>query len=183
MKTSQRPNKSLGQNFLVDERIQQKIVNTCLLKVDDTVLEIGPGKGAITARILPLVKRLVVVEKDRQLVSFLKENFLEPQLEIVEGDFLKMDISSLGNNLIIVGNIPYYISTPIIEKILANKDKIQRAYLTVQLEFGQRLGAMPGNKDYGSLSCFVQYHADVKVLFKISPGSFHPQPKVHSCFV
>ena len=183
MSNPHRPNKSLGQNFLVDARVQQKIVDKCLLKADDTVLEIGPGKGAITARILPLVKKLIVVEKDRQLVALLKENLAEPQLEIVEGDFLKIDFDSLAKDLIVIGNIPYYISTPIIEKILENKNKIQRAFLTVQLEFGERLAAVPGNKDYGSLSCFVQYHADVKVLFKISPGSFHPQPKVRSCFV
>lgn len=183
MSKSHRPIKSLGQNFLVDTRIQQKIVDACNLQPDDVVVEIGPGKGAITRRILPLVQKLIAVEKDRHLASLLKEEIQQSQLEVIQGDFLKWDMNSLPDNLIIIGNIPYYISTPIIEKILAHKDKIQRAFLTVQLEFGQRLAACTGNKDYGSLSCFVQYHADVKVLFKISPGSFHPQPRVHSCFV
>ncbi len=183
MKTNHRSIKSLGQNFLVDARVQQRIVDSCLLKSEDTVLEIGPGKGAITDRIIPLVKKLVTIEKDRKLAHLLKEKHQESHLEIIEGDFLRMDMDFLPDNLIVIGNIPYYISTPIIEKILAHRNKIERAYLTVQLEFGARLGALVGNKDYGSLSCFVQYYADVKVLFKISPGSFHPQPKVHSCFI
>jgi 16S rRNA (adenine1518-N6/adenine1519-N6)-dimethyltransferase len=183
MTTPHRPNKSLGQNFLVDTRVQQKIVSTCLLKPEDTVVEIGPGKGVLTTLILPLVKKLVVVEKDRELVPLLKTTFQQPHLEIIEGDFLKMDMKALPDDLIVVGNIPYYISTSIIEKILEHKDKVKRAYLTVQLEFGERVAAKAGNKDYGSLSCFVQYYADVKILFKISPGSFHPQPKVHSCFL
>lgn len=183
MNTSHRPLKSLGQNFLVDERVQQKIVDSCQLKSDDVVVEIGPGKAAITRRILPLVKQLIVIEKDRQLAPLLKEEFKGSSLEVIEGDFLKWDMATLPKGAIVVGNIPYYISTPIIEQILAHRDKVARAYLTVQLEFGERLAANSGNKDYGSLSCFVQYYADVKVLFKISRGSFHPSPKVESCFV
>jgi 16S rRNA (adenine1518-N6/adenine1519-N6)-dimethyltransferase len=183
MTTKHRPIKSLGQNFLVDSRIQQKIVDSCFLKADDTVIEIGPGQAALTSKVLPLVKSLIVVEKDRELAALLKEKYREPQLEVVQGDFLKWDMTPLSNDLVVIGNIPYYISTPIIEKLLAHKDKIRRAYLTVQLEFGQRLAAQAGSKDYGSLSCFVQYYADVKVLFKISAGSFHPKPKVDSCFI
>ncbi|MBF0489877.1 MAG: ribosomal RNA small subunit methyltransferase A [Candidatus Omnitrophica bacterium] len=183
MKSNHRPNKSLGQNFLVDARVQGRIVDSCLLKPEDTVVEIGPGQGAITSLILPRVLKLIVIEKDRLLASELKKNYYESHLEIIEGDFLKWDMSVLPEGLVVVGNIPYYISTPIIEKILQHKDKIKRAYLTVQLEFGERLAAKAGTREYGSLSCFVQYYADVKLLFKISPGSFHPQPKVHSCFM
>jgi 16S rRNA (adenine1518-N6/adenine1519-N6)-dimethyltransferase len=183
MTTKHRPIKSLGQNFLVDTRVQQKIVDSCLLKSDDTVIEIGPGQAAITSRVLPLVKNLIVVEKDRQLAELLKEKYRDPHLEVIQGDFLKWDMNPLSNDLVVIGNIPYYISTPIIEKLLVHKAKIRRAYLTVQLEFGQRLAAQAGNRDYGSLSCFVQYYADVKLLFKISPGSFHPRPKVDSCLI
>lgn len=180
---SHRPNKRLGQNFLIDQRVQQKIVEACLLNQSDTVVEIGPGQAAITSRVLPLVKKLIVIEKDRQLADLLKEKYHEPTLEIIQGDFLTWDMSLLPDDLVIIGNIPYYISTPIIEKILAYRHKIRKVFLTVQLEFGQRLAANAGNKEYGSLSCFVQYHADVKVLFKISPGSFYPIPKVASCFI
>ncbi len=177
------PHKSLGQNFLVDDRQQQKIVDACALQADEVVVEIGPGKGAITRRIYPLVKELIAVEKDRSLAALLAQEFQQPQVEIVQADFLKWDMSLLPQPVVVVGNIPYYISTPIIEKILAHKDKIRRVFLTVQLEFGQRLAASAGGKDYGSLSCFVQYYADVQVLFKISRHCFNPRPKVDSCFV
>jgi 16S rRNA (adenine1518-N6/adenine1519-N6)-dimethyltransferase len=183
MTNSHRPIKSLGQNFLINTGIQQKIVDSCDLTTKDTVIEIGPGQGAITSRLLPLVKKLIVVEKDRHLAESLKQKFQESNLEVISGDFLKWDMSILPNDTVVIGNIPYYISTPIIEKILEHKDKIRQAFLMVQLEFGQRLAAKPGNKDYGSLSCFIQYYADVKLLFKISPGSFNPPPKVDSCFV
>ncbi|MBI3601542.1 MAG: ribosomal RNA small subunit methyltransferase A [Candidatus Omnitrophica bacterium] len=178
-----RSQKSLGQNFLVDGRMQQRIVEACALQADEVVVEIGPGKGAITRRICPLVKGLIAVEKDRSLAALLAHEFQQPQVKIVQADFLKWDMSLLPEGVVVVGNIPYYISTPIIEKILAHKDKIRRAFLTVQLEFGLRLAATAGGKDYGSLSCFVQYYADVQVLFKISRHCFNPQPKVNSCFV
>ncbi len=183
MKNTHRPVKSLGQNFLKDQRIQQKIIDSCDLHSDDTVIEIGPGQGAITQRILPLVKKVIAVEKDRNLVSFLKETYPQESLEIIEGDFLKWDMNTLPNDLIVLGNIPYYISTPIIEKIIAQRHQIKKAFMTVQLEFAERVAAVAGNKDYGSLSCFVQYYMDVKILFKISKGSFHPVPKVDSCFI
>jgi 16S rRNA (adenine1518-N6/adenine1519-N6)-dimethyltransferase len=183
MTTRHRPVKSLGQNFLVDGRVQQKIVDACFLKPEDTVIEIGPGQAAITSRILPLVKKLIVVEKDKQLASLLEEKFQGSTMEVVTGDFLKWEMTNLPKNSVIVGNIPYYISTPIIERIIDHKEQIRCAFLTVQWEFGQRLAAKAGSKDYGSLSCFVQYFADVKVLFKISPGSFDPRPKVDSCLI
>jgi 16S rRNA (adenine1518-N6/adenine1519-N6)-dimethyltransferase len=182
MKNSHRPIKSLGQNFL-DSRIQQRIVKSCELKEDDAVIEIGPGKGAMTKELLNVVKRVIAVEKDHSLVSFLKEQHSADSLEVIDADFLKWDMGSLPNDLVVVGNIPYYISTAIIEKLIHSRGKIQKAFLTVQLEFAQRLAAKAGNKDYGSLSCFVQYYFDVKIMFKINKGSFNPVPKVDSCFV
>lgn len=183
MKTAHRPVKSLGQNFLNDERVQQRIVDACDLNGEDTVIEIGPGQGAITHRILPLVKKLIAVEKDRNLVSLLKETYSQKSLEVIEGDFLKWDMGVLEKDLVVLGNIPYYISTPIIEKIIKNRHHVKKAFMTVQLEFAERLAAKAGNKDYGSLSCFVQYYMDVKILFKISKGCFSPAPKVDSCFI
>lgn len=183
MTTRHYPQKSLGQNFLVDTRIQQRIVDVCDLRSSDVVVEIGPGKGALTRRMLPLVKKIIVIEKDRPLAAWLNKELPDPHLEIIQGDFLKWDMDFLPQGTIVVGNIPYYISTPIIEKLLAYKDKIKQAFLTVQLEFGQRLAAQAGNKVYGSLTCFVQYYMDVKILFKISRHCFNPKPKVDSCFV
>lgn len=183
MNSSHRPIKSLGQNFLNDARIQQKIVKSCDLNEKDTVIEIGPGQGALTRQLILFVKKLIAVEKDRNLIATIQQQLEGSSHEVIHADFLKWDMSALPDELIVVGNIPYYISTPIIEKIIKDKNKIKKVFLTVQLEFGQRLAAQPGNKEYGSLSCFVQYYFDVKILFKISKGSFHPVPKVDSCFL
>jgi len=181
------PKKNLGQNFLTDIRIQQKIVQACDLKFDDVVVEIGPGQGVLTRLIAPQVKRLICVETDQDLIGPLQSS-LPSSVEIVHADFLKWDIFSYhsresGNPIKIIGNIPYYISTPIIEKLIQDRTKFSAAFLTVQLEFGQRLTAKSGGKDYGSLSCFVQYYADIKMLFKIKNTCFKPVPKVDSCFL
>jgi 16S rRNA (adenine1518-N6/adenine1519-N6)-dimethyltransferase len=203
------PKKYLGQNFLTDLRIEQKIIGACDLKPEDVVVEIGPGRGALTRLIAPKVKRLICVEKDRDLIEPLRCHFrssfchsrerssyrtLGPHaghsqelavargnpVEIIHADFLKWHLPS---GVKIIGNIPYYISTPIIEKLIQDRSKILSAFLTVQLEFGQRLVAKPGSKDYGSLSCFAQYYVEVKMLFKIKNTCFKPTPKVDSCFL
>jgi len=182
MKSSYRPKKYLGQNFLIDKRIQQKIIQACELRAEDTVLEIGPGQGVLTRLIAPQVKKLICVETDRDLIDPLRSS-LSTTVEIVHADFLKWDMSHLPDGIKVIGNIPYYISTPIIEKLIENRTKISNAFLTVQLEFGQRLTAQSGGKDYGSLSCFAQYYADIKMLFKIKNTCFKPAPKVDSCFL
>jgi 16S rRNA (adenine1518-N6/adenine1519-N6)-dimethyltransferase len=205
MKSTYCPKKHLGQNFLTDIRIQQKIVQSCDLKPEDVVVEIGPGEGVLTRAIAPQVKRLICVETDRDLIGPLQMSFpnvppldgIPPEaatsignpVEIVHADFLKWDFFSLchsresGNPIKVIGNIPYYISTPIIEKLIEDRTRLSSAFLTVQLEFGQRLTAKPGGKDYGSLSCFAQYYADIKMLFKIKNTCFKPAPKVDSCFL
>jgi 16S rRNA (adenine1518-N6/adenine1519-N6)-dimethyltransferase len=178
-----RPKKNLGQNFLTDVRIQQKIIQACDLKIEDVVVEIGPGQGVLTRLIAPQVKRLICVETDRDLIGSLRSG-LPASVEIVHADFLKWDMSHLPYGVKVIGNIPYYISTPIIEKLITDRTKISVAFLTVQLEFGQRLTAKVGGaKDYGSLSCFAQYYAEVKMLFKIKHTCFQPAPKVDSCFL
>ena len=177
------PKKNLSQNFLHDKRMQQRIVDGCDLTENDIVLEIGPGQGAITRLIASKVDRMTCVEKDKDLISALVQEFKDTNVTVLSNDFLKMDLAALGDSIKIVGNIPYNISTPIIEKLIDNSDHISQAYLTVQLEFGQRLAALPGSRDYGALSCFVQYHTDVKVLFNIKSHCFKPAPKVDSCFV
>ncbi len=173
--------KHLGQNFLIDQRIQNKIIESCDLQPDDIVVEIGPGQGAITRLIAPKVKRLICVETDRDLIEGLRQEF--PNVEIIHADFLRWDMGGLPAGIKVIGNIPYYISTPIIERLIEQHSNISAAFLTVQLEFGQRLAAQPGGKDYGALTCFVQYYAESKVLFKIKPACFKPAPKVDSCFV
>ena len=182
MNQAYRAKKHLGQNFLSDVRIQEKIIRSCDLKQDDVVFEIGPGQGVLTRLIAPQVKRLICVETDRDLIEPLRSS-MPPSVEIVHADFLQWDMGDLPQGLKVIGNIPYYISTSIIEKLIADRSKIAEAYLTVQLEFGQRLTAKPGGKDYGSLSCFAQYYADIKLLFKIKNTCFKPAPKVDSCFL
>ena len=193
--TAYSPKKNLGQNFLTDTRIQQKIIQACDLKPEDTVVEIGPGQGVLTRLLAPQVKRLISVETDRDLIGPLRDCFVGKHeinrpprndtnlLEIIHADFLKWDMSHLPDGIKVIGNIPYYISTPIIEKLIADRRQISAAFLTVQLEFGARLTAKPGGKDYGSLSCFAQYYADIKMLFKIKNTCFKPAPKVDSCFL
>ena len=192
MKSAYRPKKNLGQNFLADIRFQQKIIHSCDLNAEDTVVEIGPGQGVLTRLIAPQVKRLICVETDRDLIEPLLKlkgtvplgcRELSPSIEIVHADFLKWDMNHLPDGIKVIGNIPYYISTPIVEKLITDRKKISAAFLTVQLEFGQRLTAKAGGKDYGSLTCFVQYYADIKMLFKIKNTCFNPAPKVDSCFL
>ena len=175
-----RPKKHLGQNFLTDPRTQQRIVDACGFSEEDRVVEIGPGQGVMTRLIAPKVRRLICVETDRDLIGRLKEEFKNSNVDIAHADFLKWPIP-IGVK--VIGNIPYYISTPIIEKLIEERSRVAEAYLTVQMEFGQRLAAAAGSGDYGALSCFAQYYADVKLLFKIKSTCFHPQPKVDSCFV
>ena len=176
------PKKNLGQNFLIDIRIQRKIIQACDLKAEDVVVEIGPGQGVLTRLIAPQVKKLICVEADRDLIEPLRLG-LSSSVEIVHADFLKWDMSQLPPGVKVIGNIPYYISTPIIEKLIQDRTRLSAAFLTVQLEFGGRLTAKPGGKDYGSLSCFAQYYADIKMLFKIKNACFKPAPKVDSCFL
>jgi 16S rRNA (adenine1518-N6/adenine1519-N6)-dimethyltransferase len=160
----------------------QKIVQACDLTKEDVVVEIGPGQGVLSRLIAPLVKKLICVETDRDLIEPLKGQ-ASSTVEIVHADFLKWDMGQLPSGVKVIGNIPYYISSPIIEKIITDRSKISTAYLTVQLEFGQRLTAKAGGKEYGSLSCFAQFYADIKMLFKIKNTCFKPAPKVDSCFL
>ncbi len=173
----------LGQNFLNDQRVLNKIVEACAFTSGDTVVEIGPGKGSLTRLLASRLRILYAVEYDRGLLPALHAEFDNSNVQIVHADFLKWNFKGVPAPVKVIGNIPYYISTPIIESLLKHRAHITEAFLTVQKEFGERLAAKPGGKDYGSLSCFVQYYADVKVLFKIKNTCFTPPPKVDSCFV
>ena len=182
------PKKHLGQNFLHDQRILGKITDACAFTPQDTVVEIGPGKGVLTRLLAPRVKTLYAVEYDKDLVAYLKDlSFPSASVgnpvHIIHADFLKWDLDNIPQPVKVIGNIPYYISTPIIERLIAQRAGITEAFLTVQLEFGRRLAAKSGGKEYGSLSCFIQYYAEVQVLFKIKNSCFTPVPKVDSCFV
>lgn len=175
--------KRFGQNFLVDPNIQNKIVSSCDLNENDIVLEIGPGQGALTEKIARKVKSVIAVEKDKTLAKELQKKYHDSNIQIVCEDFLKYSFYDLGQDIKVIGNLPYNVATPIIEKLLKNRSLFNSVYITVQLEHAQRMAARPNSKSYGSLSCFVQFYSDINILFKISNTAFKPVPKVQSCFM
>lgn len=159
---------------------------------DETVLEIGPGAGALTKELLKTAGKVIAVELDPEAITRLKEKLGEPpNLEIINADFLELDLAEVCVPRIphtvprikVIGNIPYYITAPIIEKLIDNKRLISKAWLTVQKEVGDRMAAPEGSKIYGSLSVFCQFHANVKRLLKIDRTSFFPVPDVDSAFM
>ena len=181
-----KPNKSLGQNFLIDKNIQNKIASSIDLGPSDSVLEIGPGEGAITGSLCQKAGKVYAVEIDRSLCALLASKFAGLQnISIINADILKFDLRSLptGSKLKVIGNIPYYITSPIVEHLLLYRERVDVIYLTVQKEFAHRMVADPGSKAYGSFSCFVQYYTEPEILFLIKKNSFHPPPKVDSCFL
>jgi 16S rRNA (adenine1518-N6/adenine1519-N6)-dimethyltransferase len=177
------PKKSLGQNFLVNANVAQRIIASCHLKPTEVVLEIGPGKGALTRELSRRCKTIIAVEKDRALAEQLTEEFKGSNVHMINNDILQYPFNKLPDKTKIIGNLPYNIATPIIEKIITHRTKFQEAYITVQLEYGQRIVAKPSTKSYGSFSCFVQYYMNPEILFKIKNSAFQPIPKVRSCFL
>ncbi|MFA5350097.1 MAG: 16S rRNA (adenine(1518)-N(6)/adenine(1519)-N(6))-dimethyltransferase RsmA [Candidatus Omnitrophota bacterium] len=185
-----KPKKSLGQNFLVDKNIQRKIVSACALSKEDIILEIGAGMGDLTEQLAVAAKRVYTLEIDRRLFPALEQRLREhTNCQLLKESILKFDIDKfLEEDLIkqkikVVGNIPYYISSPIIEHLVEYRANIDTVFMTVQKEFGRRVNAVAGSKEYGSFSCFVQYYAQSKIIFEIKKGSFSPRPKVDSCLL
>ncbi|MDD5281647.1 MAG: 16S rRNA (adenine(1518)-N(6)/adenine(1519)-N(6))-dimethyltransferase RsmA [Candidatus Omnitrophica bacterium] len=185
-----KPKKSLGQNFLVDKNIQRKIVSACALSKEDIILEIGAGMGDLTEQLAVAAKRVYTLEIDRRLFPVLEQRLREhTNCQLLKESILKFDIDKfLEEDLIkqkikVVGNIPYYISSPIIEHLVEYRANIDTVFMTVQKEFGRRVNAVAGSKEYGSFSCFVQYYAQSKIIFEIKKGSFSPRPKVDSCLL
>jgi len=183
-----KPKKSLGQNFLVDKNIQRKIIAYYRFCCSPVVLEIGAGKGDLTALLANAASKVYAVEIDKALCGVLKERFKGlPQVKVVNRDILKVDLRDFlpaaKDKITVIGNIPYYITTPIIEHLFKQKENIGDIYLTVQKEFSTRITASAGSKDYGAFSCFIQYHTCPKELFSIKRTSFFPAPKVASAFL
>ncbi|MCA9400984.1 MAG: ribosomal RNA small subunit methyltransferase A [Candidatus Omnitrophica bacterium] len=177
------PKKYFGQHFLINKNIIAKIIDICDISANETILEIGPGEGAMTFEIAHRAKKVIAVEKDLDATHLLKKKIEDGNIEIHQQDFLKFDLNLLKVKSKVIANLPYNVATPIIEKLIANKNLFTDCYVMVQLEHAARMCAQPHCKDYGSLSCFIQYHTQPKILFKISPGSFRPPPKVNSCFM
>ncbi len=181
------PLKRLGENYLIDGNIKDKIISSMDILKDDTILEIGPGLGALTMDLALSGADMVAVEKDKKACAILNELAGEdfPNLKIVNGDILKFDLNGVagGKDVKVAGNLPYYITTPIIEYILRNKGLISEAVIMVQKEVASRLCAKSGTKDYGSLSCFVQYHAKIEYIYTVKKTCFYPVPRVDSAII
>lgn len=180
-----RPIKRFGQNYLVDRNILLKIVDEINPTPDDFIVEVGPGYGALSTEILKHAKNLVLVEIDNRVIDELYSKF--PDVRIINEDFLKTDLKKLyeenGKPLRIVGNIPYNITSPIIFKLIENNEFVKDSVLMIQYEVAKRLIADRKSKDYGILAVILNYFANVKLCFKVSPNVFFPKPKVNSAVI
>ena len=176
--------KSLGQHFLEDRRILERIVDALDPNPGDTVVEIGPGRGSLSDVLVPRAGRLILIEYDRALAARLRERYADaPSVSIVEADVLDVSLASLaGGPFKLIGNVPYYITTPILFHALETP-RAARTVLLVQREVADRIAAAPGSKTYGALSVNVQAVATARVAFRVAPGSFTPPPKVESAVV
>jgi 16S rRNA (adenine1518-N6/adenine1519-N6)-dimethyltransferase len=185
--TTHIPRKRFGQNFLHDMRIIQRIVSSIAPKPDEPILEIGPGQGALTEKLLAYQPQLTAVELDRDLVALLTKNFsAEKNFRLIAGDALAFDLSVLSpalHSVRVVGNLPYNISTPLLFHLLQQRAWIRDMHFMLQKEVVQRLAAEPNSKDYGRLSVMAQYYCRVTPLFDVPPGCFFPPPKVMSAIV
>jgi 16S rRNA (adenine1518-N6/adenine1519-N6)-dimethyltransferase len=180
-----RPKKHLGQHFLHDQSIADRIVASLLNKEVRTILEIGPGTGVLTKRLLNLKeKEIWAVDLDKESINFLKENLDLPHERIIYGDFLKLNIPALlPQKFIIIGNLPYNISSQIFFRLLAMKDQVPEMVCMIQKEVADRIVSPPGNKTYGILSVLLQAFFDIEYLFTVKPGAFNPPPKVNSAVI
>ena len=176
----------MGQNFLTDGNIIRKIVAAAEVTADDNVLEIGPGRGALTAVLAGQAGKLLAVEFDRELAAMLRSRFAEhPSVRIHEQDILKVDFKELleGESYKLVANLPYNISTPVLFRLLAERQRFSRAVVMLQKEVGLRLAARADTADYGLLSVLFRQWFEIRSEFIVPPGCFYPVPKVDSVVI
>ncbi|MCL5022197.1 MAG: 16S rRNA (adenine(1518)-N(6)/adenine(1519)-N(6))-dimethyltransferase RsmA [Nitrospirae bacterium] len=175
--------KHLGQNFLFDPSILKRIVGAARLSPEDTVVEIGPGHGRMTAMLADSAGRVIAIELDKELHEGLIEMLSgHGNIELLQGDALKYPYGDL-DKFKVVANIPYYITTPILFRLLEHKERLRSVTLTVQKEIAERITAKPGGKEYGVLSLMVQYHGKPTLEFIVPRGAFRPVPKVDSAVI
>ncbi|MCD6308962.1 MAG: ribosomal RNA small subunit methyltransferase A [Candidatus Latescibacteria bacterium] len=180
-----RPRKRFGQHFLTDGRIADRIVGSAGIGPDDVVLEIGPGKGILTGRLIERAREVVAVEIDRDLAGALEVRFGgKGSFRLIAGDILTVDIGGIAGKyerrIVVVSNIPYNISAPIVELLAANHRYLSRAVIMLQREVAQRLLAEPGSRDYGLTTLNLALYAVGRNVMDVMPGSFHPAPGVVS---
>ena len=182
-----RPSKRLGQHFLKDPHTVHEIISRAGFNSSDHILEIGAGLGALTLPLAPSVRQISAVEKDPRLTRLLGKRLSRDEVEnviLVNADILKFDLNRLqrlpGEKIQVIGNLPYNISSPFLEKLINNRDLISRAILMFQVELARRLVSPPGNRAYGALTVLIQYHARISSLLEVPGEAFYPRPKVGS---
>lgn len=179
--------KSLGQNFLINPEIPEKIVSAARISEQSVVLEIGPGIGCLTSVLAQRAKRVIAVEIDSRLIPVLTQTLASyKNVDVICADILKTDIEALSRkfgSLTVCANLPYYITTPILMYLLESKANITSITIMVQKEVAQRLCANAGCKEYGAISAAVQYYTDPEIMFSVAKGNFIPAPKIESAVV
>lgn len=185
-----RPNKALGQNFLINDGVCEKIANAAVVDGDGAIIEIGPGLGALTKKLAERARKVIAVEIDGSIIPKLKEKLRDCEnVEIINADILKTDLNALiaercgGMRVSVAGNLPYYITSPIIMSLLERRVPAERITAMVQKEAAARLCAVDGSREGGAISLAVRYYSEPHVLFDVSPGSFYPAPKVVSSVI
>ena len=179
--------KSLGQNFLIDESVLTDIVEGAEVNDEDLVIETGPGVGSLTAKLLCKAKKVVSIELDNDLIPILSQELGDnPNFTLIHNDALKVDFNEIigdEQSVKLVANLPYYVTTPIIVKLLKEKYNFKSLTIMIQKEVAERMAAEPGNKDYGALSLLVQYYCNTKIVRRVAPSCFIPRPKVDSIVI
>jgi len=171
--------KRFGQHFLSDPNILRRIVRLAGISHDDTVVEIGPGRGALTRELAAVARRLIAIEIDRDLIHPLRGQ-MPDNVEVIEADSLAVDYAAIARRFHIVGNLPYNVATPLLKRFIEFRRAIQDVTVMVQKEVADRIVAKPGTAAYGPLSILIQYYAAPKYGFTVAPGAFRPPPKVDS---
>lgn len=181
------PRKRFGQNFLTDQQVLHDIIRAIDPRPDDAMVEIGPGLGAMTRLLLESLRRLHVVELDRDLVARLRKSFDPARLTIHAGDALQFDFSTIplapGQGLRVVGNLPYNISSPLLFHLAAFAPRVRDQHFMLQKEVVERMVALPGGKEFGRLSVMLQWRYQMELLFVVPPTAFQPPPRVESAIV
>jgi 16S rRNA (adenine1518-N6/adenine1519-N6)-dimethyltransferase len=178
------PSRAMGQNFLIDSNILAIIIEQARIRPDETVIEVGSGLGVLTAELIARAGRVIAIEKDRRLCAYLREQF--PFLELVEGDAVKVLHPTsfiFPPSYKVVANLPYSISTPILERFVEAPRKPRAMVVTLQREVAARLAARPGTKEYGALTLLTQVYYHATVAHVVSPRCFYPSPRVESAVV